>query len=76
MFRGAGDSAGKCILNLLKACNLCERKSFVKKITIVKARMDEARSSDSGGSGEVKSVTDPTVVKNVGMACARKGGYL
>ena len=47
MFRGAGDSAGKCILNLLKAFNLCERKSVVKRVAIVKTRVDEG-SDDSG----------------------------
>ena len=35
--------------------------------------MNEGRSSDSG---EVKSVTDPTEIKYVVMACARKGGNL
>ena len=44
---------GKCILNLFKAFNLCERKSIVKRIAIVKTRVDEG-SGDSGGSG-VKS---------------------
>ena len=39
MFRGAGDSAGKRILNLLKAFNLYESKSMVKRITIVKTRV-------------------------------------
>ena len=41
MFRGASYSAGKCILNLLKAFNLCERKSQVKRVTIVKVRVYE-----------------------------------
>ena len=36
MYRGAGNSAGKCILNMLKAFNLCERKSVVKRITIAR----------------------------------------
>ena len=36
MFRGASDSAGKCIFNLLKAFNLHERKSVVKRVTIIK----------------------------------------
>ena len=30
MFRGAGDSAGMCIFNFLKAFNLRERKSVIK----------------------------------------------
>ena len=72
MFRGAGDSAGKCILNLLKAFNLCERKSVIKRITIVKTRVDEG-SGDSGGSGKVKDVTDATQVTNVVMAGTKKG---
>ena len=38
MFSGASDSAGKCILNLLKAFNFRERKSVIKIITIVKTR--------------------------------------
>ena len=49
---------------------------MVKKITIVKVRVNQGRSSDSGSSGEVKSVTNATEVKNVVMVCARKGGYL
>ena len=67
MFRGAGDSAGKCILNLSKVFNLCDRKSVVKRITIVKKRLNEG-SGDSGGSGKVKSVTDANDVTNVLMA--------
>ena len=38
MFRGASDSAVRYILKLLKAFNLRERKSVVKRITIVKTR--------------------------------------
>ena len=38
MFRYASDSVGKCIFYLLKALNLCERKSVVKRVTIVKTR--------------------------------------
>ena len=75
MVRIASDSAGKCILNLLKAFNLYERKSVVKKVTIVKARVDEG-SGNSGGSGEIKNVTDAMEVMNVVMAGARKGGNL
>ena len=52
MFRGATDSAGKSILNLLKAFNLCDRKSMVKRVTIVKTRVDEG-SGDSGGTSRV-----------------------
>ena len=66
---------GKCILNLLKAFNLCETKSMLKRITIVKTRVDEG-SGDSGSSGKVKSVTDATEVTNVVMAGTRKGGNL
>ena len=71
MFRGAS----MCIFNLVKAFNLCERKSMVKRVTIVKTRVDEG-SGDSGGSGKVKSVTDATEVTNVVMAGARVGGNL
>ena len=71
MFMGAGDSAGKCIFNLLKVFNLFERKSVVKRITIVKTRVDEGN-GDSGGSGKAKSVTDATTVTNVVMAGAGK----
>ena len=53
MFRDASDSVGKCILNLLKAFNLCERKSMVKRAAIVKTRVDKG-SGDSGGSGKVE----------------------
>ena len=74
-FRDASDSAGKCILNLLKAFNLFERKSVVKRVTIVKMRIDEGI-GDSGGSGEVKSVTDAMEVMNVVMTDAGKGGNL
>ena len=31
MFRGVGNSAAKCIFNLLKAFNLCERKSVIER---------------------------------------------
>ena len=75
MFKGAGDCAGKCILNLLKSFNLCEYKSVVKRITIVKTRVDEG-SGDCGGSDKVKRVTDVTEVTNVVMADARKRGNL
>ena len=67
MFRGASESAGKCSLNLLKAFNLCERKSVVKRVAIVKTSVNEI-SSDSGGSGEVKSLTDAMEVTNVVVA--------
>ena len=75
MFRAASDSAGKCILNLLKAFNLCETKFVVKSITIVKTRVDEG-SSDCGAVGKVESVTNATEVTNVVMAGTRKGGNL
>ena len=75
MFRGASDSAGNCIFTLLKAFNLCERKSVVRRVTIVETRVDEG-SGDSGGSGKVKSVTDATEVTNVVMASAKEGGNL
>ena len=73
MFRGASDSAGKCILNLVKAFNLCERKSMVKRVAIVKMRVDKG-SGDSGS--KVKSVTEATEVMNVVMTGARKRGNL
>ena len=57
--------AGKCIFNFLKAFNLCERKSMVKRVTIVKVRVNEG-SSDSCGRGKVKSVTDATECGNGG----------
>ena len=60
-FRGASDSAGKCIFNLLKAFHLHERKSVVKIVTIIKTRVNEG-SGDSSGSGKVESVTDTTEV--------------
>ena len=62
-------------MNLLKAFNLCERKSVVKRITIVKTRVDEG-SCDSGGCNKGKSVTDATEVTNVVMADARNGENL
>ena len=34
IFTGASDSADKCIVNLLKAFNLREKKSVVKRVTI------------------------------------------
>ena len=48
MFRDAGNSTG--IFNLLKAFNLRERKSVVKKVTIIKTRVNEG-SGDGSGSG-------------------------
>ena len=71
MFRGASDSAGKCIFNLLKAFNLCERKSVVKRVTIAKTRVDEG-SGDSGSSGKVTSVTDAMEVTNVVMQVLKR----
>ena len=75
IFRDASDSAGNCIFNLLKAFNLFERKFVVKRVTIVKTRIDEG-SGDNGGSGEVKSVTEVMDVTNVVMAGAGKGENL
>ena len=59
MFSGASDSADKCISNLLKTFNLRERKSVVKRVLVIKMRMNKG-SGDSGGSGKVKSVTHTT----------------
>ena len=75
MLRGASDSAGKCVFNLSKVFNLRERKSVVKRVTIIKTRVNEG-SGDSSGSGKVKSVTDSTEVTNVLMTSARKEGNL
>ena len=47
---------------------------MVKRITIVKTRMDQG-SGDSGFS-EVKSVTDESEVTNVVMAGTRKRGNM
>ena len=71
MFRGASDIAGKYVLNLLKAFNLCERKSVVKKITIIQTRVNKG-SGDSSGGGKVNILTDTTEVANVVMAGAIK----
>ena len=70
MFRGASDSASKCIFNLLKAFNLRERKFVVKSVTIIKTRVCEG-SRDISGGGKVKNVTNTTEVTNVVMAGAR-----
>ena len=75
MFMSAGDRESKCILNLLKAFNLYERKAVVDRITVIKTTMNKG-SGDSRGSGKVKSVMDTTEVANVVMAGARKGGNL
>ena len=75
MFRGVSDCTGKCIFNLLKAFNLCERKSMLRKVTIVKTKVDEG-SGDSGGCVKIKSVMNATEVTNLVMAGARKGGNL
>ena len=64
MFRGVNDSAGKCIFNLLKTFNLHERKSIIKRVTIIKMRVYEG----SGDSSTVKSVTGTTEVMNMVMA--------
>ena len=72
---GADDSVGKCILDLLKAFNLRERKFMVKRFTIIKTRVNKGSSYSSGG-GKAKSVTDTMEVANVVMAGARKGGNL
>ena len=60
MFRGAGDRAGKCILNLFMAFNFRERKSIVKRITIIKNK----GSGDNSGGAKVKCMTDTTKVAN------------
>ena len=70
MFRGAGDSVIKCILNLLKAFNLHERKSMVERVTIIITRVNKG----SSGGGKVKSVTYTMEVTNLVVAGARKGG--
>ena len=75
IFRGANDSACKCIFNVLKAFNLREMRSVVKRVTIIKRRVYEG-SGDSSGSGKIKSVTDTTEVTNMVVAGARKGGSL
>ena len=75
MFSGADDSTGKCILNLLQAFNLHERKSMVKTVTIIKTTMNKER-SDSSSYGKVKSVTNTMEITNVVLAGARKGGNL
>ena len=71
MLRGSGDIVGKCILNSLKAFNLHDRKSMVKRVAIIKTGVSEG-SSDSSGSGKVKSVTDTMKVTNMVMSCATK----
>ena len=75
IFRAASDSTGNCIFNLLKAFNLCERKSVEKRVTIVKTRIDEG-SGNSGGSCKVKSVPDAIEVTNVVMVGITNGGNL
>ena len=62
-------------MNLLKAFNLFDRNSLVKRITIIKTRVNKG-SGDSSGGGKVKSVTDTMLVVNVVMEVARKGGNL
>ena len=69
------DSVGKCLFNLLKGFKLRERKSVLKRVTIIKTRVNEG-SDDSSGSGKVKCVMDTMEVTNVVMAGARKGGNL
>ena len=51
MFKGASDSASKCIFNLLKAFNLREKKSVVRSVTIIKTRVYKG-SGVSSGSGK------------------------
>ena len=70
MFRGASDSASKCIFNLLKAFSSRERKSVVKRVTIIQTRVYEG-SGDSSSRGKIKSVTDTTEVTNMVMTGAR-----
>ena len=60
MYMGAVDSAGKCILNLLKAFNLHERErekeSAEKRVTVIKTSVNKGRGDSSGGS-KVESVS-------------------
>ena len=67
---GSSDSASKCIFNLLKASNLSERKSVLKRVTIIKTRVYEG-SGDSSGSGKVKSMSDTTEVTSMVITGAR-----
>ena len=73
MFRGASGRAGKCIFNLLKAFNLRETKSVVKRVTIIKTIVNKG-SDDSSGNVKVKNVPDTTEVMNMVIAGARKVG--
>ena len=84
MFRGVSDGAGKRIFNLLKACNLRERKSGVKRVTLIKTRVNDG-DGDSSCSGKVKNVADTTEATNVAdttkatnvvIAGTRNGGKL
>ena len=69
MFQGRNESAGKCIFNLLNAFNLRERKSVLKRVTVINTRVYDG-SGDSSGSRRVKSKTDTTDVSNMLMAGA------
>ena len=48
---------------------------MVKKVAIIKTRVNKGSGNSSGG-GNNKSVTDMTEVTNVVMADARKRGHL
>ena len=61
IFRGVGDSTGKCILNLLKVFNLRERESMVKRVTVIETRVNKG-SADSSSGGKVKCMTDTIII--------------
>ena len=61
MFRGASDNAGNCIFIFFKLFNLREWKSMVKRVAIIKTKVNKG-SGDSSGGGKVKSMTDTTEV--------------
>ena len=69
MFQGRNERAGKCIFNLLNEFNLRERKSVLKRVTVIKTRVYDG-SGDSSGSRKDKSMTDTTDVTNMVMAGA------
>ena len=63
------------LMCLMLSFSFHERKSMVKRVTIIKTRVNKG-SGDSSSGGKVKSAPNTTEVTNAVMASARKGRNL
>jgi len=70
-FRSFNHSTRKTVLNLLKAVYLRLRKTVVERVTVVKFRVDN-RGSDDTGCFIIKVRTDRAELRNMRIAGLRK----